>query len=226
MNVTAVETALGVSFDNKLLLLQAITHRSYLNEHKSWPVSHNQRLEFLGDAVLEIIVTEYLYNEYPSLPEGILTQMRSNTVDTVTLADVSRKLDLDSYTYLSNGERKACVKETKKRSADFLEAVIGAIYLDQGLDVVREFIRRTIIDTCRNNIQDEPAKSRFQNHSQEKLGVTPVYKLLEESGPAHARSYVMGVYIGPRLVAKGTGGSKKEAETKAAEVALIVKGWE
>jgi len=226
MDVTEVESALGVCFVNKHLLLQAITHRSYLNEHRDWPVPHYERLEFLGDAVLEIIVTEHLFHEFPESMEGELTKMRSNLVGTEMLATRCCALGLQEYELTSHGEQKARVKATKRRHACLYEAVVGALFLDQGPEAAREFVLRTLVKESGDNLLKQDAKSRLQELAQANLSVTPTYKVIEESGPVHAASFIIGVYLrGPRLVAKGTGGSKQEAEIKAAESALIVKGW-
>lgn len=223
-----LEQKLGVAFQNKDILKQSMVHRSYINEHPSFSLPHNERLEFLGDAVLELVVTEYLYQTYPN-PEGELTNLRASLVNAYMLADVARSLDLDHYLFLSKGEQKD--KKSKARTfilADAFEALIGALYLDQGWEAAKEFIVKHVIPHLKtileNHLYLDP-KSKFQEASQDRSGVTPTYKVLHESGPDHARKFRIGIYIGDELVAEGEGTSKQEAQVRAAEKALEAKGW-
>ncbi len=223
-----LEEKLGLTFNNKDLLRQALVHRSYLNEHPKFGLDNNERLEFLGDAVLELVVTEYLFQQYPN-PEGDLTNWRASLVNAKMLAEIARTLDLDHYLYLSRGEQKE--KKSKARMfilADAFEALIGSIYLDLGWDVARDFLVKHLVHHLKGILEnhlDQDPKSRFQEASQDRTGVTPSYRVLHESGPDHARKFRIGIYIGEELVAEGEGTSKQEAQVRAAEKALEVKGW-
>jgi ribonuclease III len=223
-----LEERLGISFKNKDLLTQAFVHRSYLNEHPSFAFSHNERLEFLGDAVLEVVVTEHLYNNYPN-PEGELTNWRAALVNAHMLSEIAKELGFDDYLYLSHGESKD--KEGKARQfilANAIEAFIGAFYLDQGIGPVSQFISTNVLNRLpyilEHRLQVDP-KSRFQECSQEIAGSTPTYRVVEEKGPDHAKEFTVGVYLGDELVATGIGTSKQEAQINAAEKALEAKGW-
>ncbi len=224
-----LEKKIGVKFTNKDLIKQAVVHRSYLNEHPEFELDHNERLEFLGDAVLELVVTEYLYKNY-SNPEGELTNWRASLVNSNMLSEIARELGIEEYLYLSKGEARD--KESKARQyilANAMEAIIGAIYLDKGYEVSQEFIMDNIMvklpEILENKLYQDP-KSRFQEIAQDKVGVTPVYKVLEESGPDHAKHFIVGVFLKKDLVAKGEGSSKQEAQVEAAQEALQVKNWE
>lgn len=224
--LSAIATSLGVKFKNSELLAQALLHRSYLNEHTDIQ-SDNERLEFLGDAVLELIVTEYLYSHYP-LPEGELTLLRSALVKKDNLAAIARKLGLGSYLYLSKGEEKSGGREKSYLLANAFEAVIGAIYLDQGMAEAQTFVIRTALSNLQEIIAQQlhiDSKSRFQEKAQAITGITPEYKLVTQTGPAHERSFVMGVYLGEELIATGQGASKQHAEQTAARNALALKQW-
>lgn len=220
---------LNIDFQNKKLLEQALTHRSYLNEHPDVKGGHNERLEFLGDAVLEIVITEYLYNKYPDTPEGDLTNWRASLVNAKMLYQVASELGVENNLRLSKGEAKD--KNTKARQyilANALEAIIGAIYLDQGLEVSRRFIISHLIPKLAYILSHElylDPKSKFQELAQEKEGVTPVYKTLSEEGPDHEKTFTVGLYLGEELVAEGSGLSKQEAQVNAAELGLKNKGW-
>lgn len=226
---TELESRLGHTFSDKTLLLQALTHRSYLNEHGDWPHDHNERLEFLGDAVLELIVTEHLYRQFPN-PEGDLTNWRAALVNAKTLANISRALAFEDFLLLSKGEARD--KDTKARMyilANAIEAIIGAIYLDGGTDAATRFVHAHILTHLQNILDLElyvDAKSKFQETAQEMLGITPSYKVLEEQGPDHQKEFTVGVFLNKDLVAVGRGTSKQEAQLAAAEEALRVKGWE
>jgi ribonuclease-3 len=219
---------LGIKFKDIDLLKQALIHRSYLNEHPGFGLGHNERLEFLGDAVLELVVTEYLYKNYDN-PEGEMTAWRASLVNTEMLSKIANKLGIGDYLMLSKGEAKDRGRGRQCILADTLEAVIGAIYLDQGYKAAQKFIEKNILNELPQIIEKglyRDPKSRFQEEAQEKVGVTPVYKVLDEWGPDHAKEFEVGVFLENELVAKGHGFSKQEAEEEAAREALSVKGWE
>jgi len=220
---------LGVEFSRPELLTQALVHRSYLNEHPEFPIGQNERLEFLGDAVLELVVTEYLYKTFPERPEGELTNWRAALVNYVACAMVAVQLGLEDYLYLSRGESKDSKSKARQVIlANALEAVIGAIYLEKGYEASRIFIETNILVRLpfilEHKLYMDP-KSRFQEAAQEKLGVTPSYRVMEETGPDHAKNFVIGIYVGKELVATGKGSSKQEAEMDAAARGVEVKGW-
>lgn len=222
-----LEAAIGVTFKDKNFLKEALVHRSYINEHPSFALGHNERLEFLGDAVLELIVTEYLFKNYPN-PEGELTNWRAALVNAKMLAEIGGTFDLYSYLYLSRGESKDTNSKARNYIvANAVEAVIGAIYMDQGFEVARVFITKFVLSRLDYILEHKlymDAKSHFQEITQEKMGVTPNYKVVEESGPDHNKKFVVGVYLGEELIAEGEGTSKQEAQMAAAENALIQ--WE
>ncbi|MFA6171487.1 MAG: ribonuclease III [Patescibacteria group bacterium] len=224
-----LEKIIEVKFKDKELLKQSVVHRSYLNEHPDFSLSHNERLEFLGDAVLELIVTENLFYRFPDTPEGILTAWRASLVNAEMLADISGELQIEDFLYLSRGEAKD--KNTKARRyilANAVEALIGAIYLDQGTKVTEKFIKKRILSKLDHILENElylDPKSRFQEKAQELYGITPHYKVLGESGPDHAKIFEIGLYLGEELVAKGKGSSKQEAQVEAARKGLEKKDW-
>jgi ribonuclease-3 len=224
-----LEKKIKIEFKNKDILTQSVVHRSYLNENPGFKLPHNERLEFLGDAVLELIITEYLYQNYPN-PEGELTNWRASLVNAKMLSEVAREIELDKYLYLSKGEAKESA-DSKARQyilANAFEAVAGAIYLDQGYVVARDFIKKFLIAKLPYILKHElylDPKSKFQEVAQEKFGVTPAYKVLEEVGPDHAKRFKVGVYLEKELVATGEGLSKQEAQVEAALSGLKVKGW-
>ena len=226
--ITKLEKILGVRFDNLDLLTQAVVHRSYLNEHPDFHLDHNERLEFLGDAVLELAVTEYLYKHYPN-PEGELTNWRASLVNGVAMAEIGQTLGIEPFMFLSKGESQD--KNSKARQfilANAMEAIIGAIYLDQGMESATKFIQRNILSKLKEIIDKKlyiDAKSFFQEKAQEKLSVTPSYKVISSTGPDHDKIFKVGVYLNDDLVATGTGSSKQEAQTDAAKHALIKKTW-
>lgn len=224
-----LEQRLGFSFTNKDLLTQSVVHRSYLNEHPGFGLGHNERLEFLGDAVLELSITRYLYDAYPDRSEGELTNWRASLVNSDQLAIVAEELGLNDFLYLSRGEAKD--KNSKARKyilANAIEAVIGALYLDQGFAAADDLINRIVVpklpDILQHQLYVDP-KSRFQEKSQEVSGITPRYQVVSESGPDHNKKFEIGVYLNEEMVASGSGDSKQEAEEAAARKALIVKGW-
>ena len=224
-----LEKKLKYKFGNKDLLKQAVVHRSYLNEHPEFELPHNERLEFLGDAVLELVVTEYLYKNYPN-PEGELTNWRAALVNAKMLSEIAKDLGIESYLYLSKGEAKDVNSKARQIIlANAMEAVIGAVYLDKDYQASQKFIEKEVItklpDILKHKLYQDP-KSRFQEIAQEKVGITPSYKVLEESGPDHAKQFVIGVFLKKELVGKGEGSSKQEAQVHAAEEGLKNKNWE
>lgn len=226
-DLSKLEKSLGVEFKNKDLLLQALTHRSYLNENSKFYLDHNERLEFLGDAVLELAVTQYLYKNYEN-PEGELTSWRASLVNSKMLSIVARDLGVNDFLMLSRGEAKDTGRAREYILANAMEAMIGAIYLDQEFDVAEEFIKKYIIPKLPEIIEKElykDPKSRFQEESQERVGITPTYEVLDEHGPDHAKQFTIGVFLEKDLIAKGEGNSKQEAQEKAAEYALEAKEW-
>jgi ribonuclease-3 len=227
-NFSRLQEKIGTCFKNQELLKQALVHRSYLNENPGFNLNHNERLEYLGDAVLELIVSEYLYRHYPN-PEGDLTNWRASLVNARMLSELAVELDLDDYLFLSRGEAKD--KNSKARQsilADAFEAVIGAIYLDQGFKVAKEMIEKKLLarlpEIIKNQLYLDP-KSKFQEIAQERSSITPTYKVLEESGPDHNKHFKVGVYLGKDFVAYGEGTSKQEAQLDAAQNALQEKDW-
>ncbi|TAK56876.1 ribonuclease III [Patescibacteria group bacterium] len=229
-DISVFEKKAGVTFKDKALLTQAFTHRSYLNENKGLKMSHNERLEFLGDAVLELISTDYLFKKYPDKTEGDLTSYRSALVNTHSLAKAAINLDINDYLLLSKGEAKDMGRARQIILADTFEAVLGALYVDAGYESARDFVKRNLFDLIdiahivKNKLWLD-AKSRFQEQAQEKLGVTPAYKTIREEGPDHDKVFTLGVFLGDVQVATGEGPSKQEAEQKAAENGLKEKSW-
>ena len=225
MDLAALENKIKIQFKDRNLLQSALTHRSYLNENRRWPMPHNERLEFLGDAVLELITTEFLYRNYPE-PEGELTNLRSALVNYKILSEIASGLELDKYILLSKGEAKDTGRARQVILANAIEALIGAIYLDAGFETTRTFVDEFIINNLTQIVSDgkilDP-KSKFQELTQEKLGVTPHYKVLAEWGPDHNKNFEVGVFVNERQVAKGVGSSKQEAEISAAENGLKVE---
>lgn len=225
--ISELEKRIEIEFKSKDLLLQALTHRSYINENPKWHLDHNERLEFLGDAVLELVVTEYLYSHYPN-PEGEMTNWRAALVNAVMLAKISNEFDLNNFILLSRGEAKDTGRARQYILANAMESLIGAIYLDQGYEASDKFIKKFIIKELSNIIDKKlfrDAKSLFQEKAQDQVGITPTYEVLDEWGPDHARNFKIGVYLGKELAGQGQGPSKQEAQQMAAEDALTQKGW-
>ena len=225
---SALEKKLNIKFKNKDFLIQAFTHRSYLNENPDFYLSHNERLEFLGDAVLELVVTEYLYQKYPEKPEGELTNWRAALVNAKMLSNLAQELDFNDFLLLSRGEEKEIGKARQYILANAFEAFIGAIYLDQGYKPCQEFIKKYLLKKLPEIIEKglfKDVKSRFQEEAQERVKITPTYKVLDEWGPDHAKHFIVGVFLGNELVAKGEGSSKQEAEEEAAKNGLEIKNW-
>jgi len=218
----------GITFNDKNLLKQAFIHRSYINENKNNELTHNERLEFLGDAVLELVTTDYLFRKYPDKPEGDLTAYRSALVNSVTLAGVATTLGMNDYLFLSHGESKDTGRARQYIMADAIEALIGAIYMDRGYDAAKDFIGNHILVLIDEIISKKTwldAKSYFQELGQEKTGLTPLYKTIRENGPDHDKHFTVGVFLGSDMVVTGEGKSKQEAEQDAARKALEEKGW-
>lgn len=223
-----LEQRLLTSFANPNLLIEALTHRSYLNEHREYAGSHNERLEFLGDAVLELAATDFLFKKFPAKSEGELTSYRAALVNTVALAESAQELGLGEFLLLSKGESRDMGRARDVILADAFEAVIGAIYLDSGYAAAEAFITRNLcskIDEVIAKRSYQDAKSRFQEIAQEKHSITPAYETLSEVGPDHDKVFTVGVFIGPEEIARGEGSSKQEAERKAAEAGLDKMGW-
>jgi ribonuclease-3 len=223
MDISTLEKKLGVSFKDGDLITEALTHRSYLNEFPKWRLPHNERLEYLGDAVLELLVSEALFKKFPKQPEGQLTVLRAALVNYQILARVAEKLDLQSYILMSRGERKDTGRAREVILANAMESVIGAIYLDQGLEKVRTFVDKYVmknLDEVLKTKSYKDPKSELQEIVQERLKTTPTYRVQGESGPAHQRLFKMGVYFDSKMIAEGTGASKQEAELDAAKNAL------
>lgn len=217
-----VEEALKIKFKKQSLLRQALTHRSYLNEHPDQTLSSNERLEFLGDAILEFFVSKALFEKFPQLSEGVLTAMRSRVVCTDSLSKVGKKLHLGDFLLLSKGEEAGGGRKNKSLLANSVEALIGAIFLDQGKKVCEDFILRNFkpaIDALSHS-QLKDAKSLLQEKIQEKQKLTPFYKILAEKGPDHAKTFIVGVFADSKKLGEGKGGSKQEAEEEAAKAAL------
>jgi len=223
MDRDKLEKKLGTSFKNEDLLTEALTHRSYLNEFPRWHLPHNERLEYLGDAVLELVVSEELFGAFPEEPEGRLTVLRAALVNYQILAKVAEALDLDKFLLMSRGERRDTGKAREVILANAIEAVIGAMYLDQGLPKVEAFIKKYVMNNLDGVLKSKSyrdAKSELQELVQERMKITPTYKMIEETGPAHRRIFKMGVYFADKFVADGEGASKQEAELTAAKNAL------
>lgn len=222
------EEKIGLRFKEKDLLVKAFCHRSFLNENPDFKLNHNERLEFLGDAVLELVVTEYLFKKYPGEPEGVLTNWRASLVNTKILVETANELGLNEFLLLSEGEKKEREKKRKHILADTFEALIGAVYLDFGYEECWKFIEKHLLIKLNKIIENglfRDAKSHFQERSQEETGITPTYEVIKEKGPDHQKHFKIGVFLEDELIAEGEGLSKQEAEEKAAEEALKIKNW-
>ena len=222
------EQAIGIIFRNKDVLQQAFTHRSYINENPRSGLAHNERLEFLGDAVLELVVTDYLFKTYPEHAEGDLTAYRSALVNAVVAAEVAQDLNMNEHLLLSKGESKDTGRARQTILANAYESFIGALYLDQGYDVCEKFVRKTLIPKLSAIISGKlwrDPKSHIQEEAQERLGVTPSYEVIGQLGPDHDKFFTVGVFFGDKKIAEGKGRSKQEAQQAAAQAALEEKGW-
>lgn len=227
-DLQALEAILGSAFSDRVLLASAVTHRSYLNENRDVTHDHNERLEFLGDAVLELVVTDFLFREYRDKAEGELTAIRAALVNTNMLSETSQRLGVNDFMRLSRGEAKDMGRARAYILANAFEAIVGAIYLDQGYEAARAFIERELLGRTTEIVEKrlwQDSKSRFQEKAQEVFGTTPVYKTLKEDGPDHDRMFTIGVYVGKTLMAEGSGRSKQEAEQAAAQKALDKNNW-
>lgn len=214
---------LGVTFNDIELLVTAFTHRSYLNEHKKTVKTHNERLEFLGDAVLELVVTEYLYKNYEE-PEGVLTNWRSSLVRTESIGAAAGKYSFEPLLRLSRGEKRGTERARAQILANSFEAVVGALYLDQGYEAATKFITESILSTFATILSSGSwmdAKSHLQELAQSQEVATPIYKVITEEGPDHDKTFTVGVYVNNALRGEGTGPSKQSAQQKAAEAALV-----
>lgn len=224
----ALEKKTGVKFKDKNIMEMAFTHKSYINEHKQEGLHHNERIEFLGDAVLELVVTKHLFEKYPGQTEGEMTAFRSALVKGKHLAEVAHELELGKYLLLSNGEERSGGRNKSYILANTVEAVIGAIYLMHGYETASKFIGKFILarlDEIIKNGSHIDSKSKFQEIAQEKESITPHYEVLSEEGPDHNKKFTMGAYIKDRLIAKGTGKSKQLAEENSAQNALKKMKW-
>lgn len=227
-DLSTLESKLSLKFNNQDLLLQAFTHRSYLNENPSFKVGHNERLEFLGDAVLELVVTEYLYAKFPEKPEGELTSFRAALVNAKMLSEVAADIGLGDYLLLSRGEAKDKGRARQYILANAFESLVGAIYLDGGYEASKEFIDRVLVskldEVMEKKLYKDP-KSLFQEEAQERVGITPAYDVMNEWGPDHDKHFIVGVFLGKEKIAEGEGPSKQTAQEEAARNALHIKGW-
>ncbi|OHA00358.1 MAG: ribonuclease III [Candidatus Sungbacteria bacterium RIFCSPHIGHO2_02_FULL_47_11] len=225
---TQFEEKLALKFNNKDLLQQALTHRSYLNERPSFCLGHNERLEFLGDAVLELVVTEELYGRFPEKPEGELTSFRAALVNSKMLSDVSVDLGINEFLLLSRGEAKDTGRARQFILANAFEALVGAIYLDQGYGAASSFIKRVLLgrldEVLDKKLYKDP-KSLFQEEAQERVGITPNYEVVNDWGPDHDKHFIVGVFLGKEKVAEGEGPSKQLAQEEAARNGLNTKNW-
>jgi len=218
-----LEKTININFENQLLLKEALTHRSYLNENPDWPTSHNERLEFLGDAVLEIIVTVFLFEKYPAFNEGKLTSIRAALVNRSMLSRVAKEIDLKSVVFISKGEKQGSARSREAIFANAVEALIGAVYLDQGYEVAENFIKQFVLKHLGLVMGEklyQDSKSLLQEMVQEKLKITPRYEVMEEIGPDHKKEFLVGVFFDDKLIAEGKGVSKQDAEEATAEEAL------
>ena len=222
------EKIIGLKFADKSLLKQAFIHRSYLNEHRGVTLDHNERLEFLGDAVLELVTTDFLFKKYPDQPEGELTSYRAALVNANTCSALALELGVNELLFLSKGEAKDIGRARQIILANVFEAIIGAIYLDRGYGAAADFIQKYLLAKAEEIIKKtmvEDYKSYFQKKAQEVYSITPTYQLLKENGPDHSKVFTIALFIGEEQVAIGEGRSKQEAEQEAARLGLAEKGW-
>lgn len=219
-----IEKNTGIQFKNVLLLETAFQHTSFVNERASRKLEHNERLEFLGDAVLEVIVSDYLYHEYPNKPEGDLTRMRAQLVREESLAFLAKQYQFNRHIRLGKGELASGGSQRDSILADCFEAFLGAVYLDQGMDMARAWLNRALLEPHRVILTkvNLDYKTLFQEKAQQKGAVLIRYELLEQSGPAHNQLFTMGLYLNEQLISKGSGKSKKHAEMQAAEQAFAL----
>lgn len=222
MDLTVLEKTIGYEFADRDLLQQVFVHRSYLNEHKGFPLDHNERLEFLGDAVLELVVTEHLYRTF-NLPEGELTAYRSSLVKGETLATIASELHFSDYLMVSHGEAKSGGRNKAYLLANALEAFIGALYMDSGFEPASKFIHTFVLSKLDAILEQKlhiDPKSRLQEYTQEKMGATPQYEVMSETGPDHAKTFEVQVKVNGKVLGSGLGASKQAAQVAAAADAL------
>jgi len=228
MNLTKLEKSIGIKFKNHDLLGQAFVHRSYLNENPGCGLEHNERLEFLGDAVMELVVTNHLFKSYPNNPEGDLTTWRAALVNSKMLAEIASKLRFNDYLMLSKGEGQDTGRARQFILANTFEAIVGAIYLDGGFEKAEKFLEKNLLCEFKRVLEQKlylDPKSHFQEEAQGKMGITPSYELVKEEGPDHCKNFEVGVYLNGDLIAVGKGPSKQTAQEQAAKEALKKKGW-
>ena len=221
-NLDTLQKKIGISFSSKTLLKTAFVHRSYLNEHKKYKDPSNERLEFLGDAALSIVVSSFLYEKLPNATEGKLTTSRASLVRTETLAKIATSLSLGKHLVLSKGEEDTGGRENPSILANTFEALVGAIYLDRGIAKVGEFLKKTVLSDWKSLIESAVPdnKSRLQEFVQRKYHVSPIYKLISSWGPDHARQFEIDVFVGEKKMGRGTGNNKQSAAQNAAKDAL------
>lgn len=222
-DLTQLEKLIGVEFKNRNLLKEALTHRSYLNENPRWPIPHNERLEYLGDAVLELATTEFLFGNYPNYQEGQLTSLRAALVNYQMLSKIAREISLENFLFLSKGEMKDVGKARDVILANAIESLLGAVYLDQGYEVAKKLVKKLVLRHLDEVLEKglyRDSKSLLQELVQDKFKMTPTYRVLKESGPDHQRNFLVGAFMGEELLGEGNGTSKQEAESQAAEAAL------
>ena len=227
-DLSKLEEKLNFSFNDKNLLRQAFIHRSYLNENPGAGMSHNERLEFLGDAVLELVVTEELYSQFPEKPEGELTTLRAALVNSKMLSDIALQIGMNDFLLLSRGESRDMGRARQYILANTFEALVGAIYLDQGYEAAKKFLLSYVMpqlgEVLEKKLYRDP-KSLFQEEAQERVGITPTYEVMREWGPDHDKHFIVGIYLKSELVAEGEGPSKQAAQEAAARLGLHAKGW-
>lgn len=224
----SLEKKLGVTFKDKVYLQRALTHRSFINENPKSGLQHNERLEFLGDAVIELIVTDYLFTEFSDQTEGQLTAYRSALVNAIVMGEVASNIGVNEYLLLSKGEKKDTGRARQTILANTYESIVGALYLDQGYKPCEDFVVKTLIPKLKDIIKKQAwkdPKSKVQELAQEQVGVTPSYKVVGESGPDHDKYFTIGIFFGNQKIAEGKGKSKQEAEQEAAKSAIEARGW-
>lgn len=229
IDFTPFERSLGITFTDKTLLQRAFTHRSFINENPKSGLEHNERFEFLGDAVIELIITDYLFRAYPVATEGELTAYRSALVNAVIMGEVASVINMNDYLLLSKGETKDTGRARQTILANTYESFVGALYLDQGYEICNTFVTNTLLPRLPEIIKLKSwkdAKSQVQEEAQERVGVTPAYHVVSESGPDHDKYFTIAIFFGDKKIAEGKGRSKQEAQQAAAQAALIAKGWE
>lgn len=227
-DLSTFENLIGVEFNNKTTLTQAFIHRSYINENPKSGLVHNERLEFLGDAVIELVITDHLYRNFPEHSEGELTAYRSALVNAVIMGEAARELGMNDYLLLSKGEQKDNGRARQTILANTFESFVGALYLDQGYSSCIKFVSDNLLNRLPGIIATKSwkdAKSRIQEEAQERVGVTPSYHVVAENGPDHDKYFTIGIFFGDKKIAEGKGRSKQEGEQKAAFAALQAKGW-